>query len=412
MKPLQILVRNLSHLMTMETTKENPLGLIKDAAIFIEDNRIAWVGKNADAKYNLHPDNIIDGTGYIAMPGLVDCHTHLVFAGDRVDDFYARAKGDSYAQIMARGGGIQTTVKATRAASKEELLQLAAPRVQQIMNRGVMNIEVKSGYGLNLGDEIKILEVIQELNQKQVATLVPTFMGAHAVPPEFSSNPNAYVDMLIKEALPEVARRKLAFGCDVFIEQGAFNVEQARKIIAKAKELGLVVKIHADQLSLSGGTKLAAEMQVASASHLEHASDDDLSKLGKAGVIAELLPLSELYLGAKKVVDTSRLRSFGVKVAIGTDFNPGSSMCNDLLLAMRLAITQRKMTVEEAYLGVTHYAAQALGIQDRVGQVKPGMWADIFFFEGNSPWTLAYDWTKYPRLEKLFGLKCSPTMLS
>lgn len=410
MKP-QILVRNLSHVMTMCESEKDPLGLATDVAILIEDNCVKWMGKNADAYYNLPKENIIDATGYIAMPGLIDCHTHLVFAGDRAEDFYARTNGETYAQIMARGGGIQTTVKATRAANKEELVQLALPRIQQMMSKGVMNIEVKSGYGLNLNDEIKLLEVIQELNTRQVATLVPTFMGAHAVPVEFTGNADSYVDLLVREALPEVARRKLAMGVDVFVEQGAFSVEQGRKIIAKTKELGLVAKVHADQLTHSGGARLAAEMQVTSASHLEYTSDEDLAEMGRAGVIAEMLPLSELYLGVKKVVDVARLRSSGVKIAIGTDFNPGSAMCNDLLLAMRLAITQRKMTVEESYLGVTYHAACALGIQDRVGQIKPGMWADIFFFEAKSPWELAYDWTKYPRLDRLYGLKCSPTVL-
>jgi imidazolonepropionase len=389
-------IRNISFLMTMSGQSSNTVGLIENGAVIVDNGRIAWVGKDADCPKAAATGKAIDASGMVVMPGLVDCHTHLVFAGDRVNDFYARAKGETYAQIMARGGGIQHSVAQTRAASASELVEAALPRLRAILELGITTVEVKSGYGLNLDDEIKILEVVKELNAKQPVSLIPTFLGAHSVPMEFKGQAGAYVDYLIAKVLPEVAKRKLAAAIDVFVEQGAFCIEDARRLLESAQGLGLRCKIHADQLTHSGGTALASELKILSASHLEHASEMDLAALARSGVVAEVLPLSELYLGMTKVADLRCMCDMGVKVAIATDFNPGSSMCHDLQLAMRLAVTHRKMTVEEAYLGVTHHAACALGMEDEVGQIKVGMRADVIMLEGSSPWSFAYDWTHNP----------------
>lgn len=393
MKPdtTKIAIRRISSLLTMVPAQGSLVGLMSDAAVIVSNGRIEWVGSDKDCPQV--SGKSIDATGLVVMPGLIDCHTHLVFAGDRVGDFYARAKGDTYAQIMARGGGIQQSVSQTRKATQSELVALALPRLRAIAARGITTLEIKSGYGLTFDDELKILKAVKQLNAEQSVMLVPTFMGAHAIAPEFNGDSAAYTDFLIAQVLPEVAHDQLAAGVDVFIEKGAFTVDDARRLLLKARELGLNTKIHADQLTHSGGTRLAAELKVNSVSHLEHATDAELAALAQTGVIAEVLPLSELYLGMRDVVDARRLCDLGVKVAIGTDFNPGSAMCDDLLLAMRLSITHRKLSVEEAYLGVTHHAACALGLQNEIGQIKVGMKADLRSFKGPSPWSLAFDWT-------------------
>lgn len=385
-----LLIRNISFVLSMDV----PFKVLRDATILIESGRIVFVGPDAACPKSFA--DVVDATGCVVMPGLIDCHTHVVFAGDRVDDFYARAKGETYAQIMARGGGIAHTVKHTRSASIDDLVALAKPYLSSMLARGVTTVEAKSGYGLNLDDELKILRAIKRLNEEQPITLVPTFLGAHAVPPEFSGRSQEYVDYLIAQVLPQIAREKLATHVDVFVEAGAFSESEARELLEAARALGLGCKVHADQLSHSGGSRLAAELKVASASHLEHASDAELNAFAGAGVVAEILPLSELYLGLPKVADVRRLCDRGVRVAIATDFNPGSAMCDDLQLAMRLAITQRKMTVEEAYLGVTHFAACALGLEKEIGQIKVGMKGDLILLSTPSPWSFAADWTRNP----------------
>lgn len=389
-------IRNIPWLLTMDGNKNDQVGIIEKAAVVMDGDKISWVGEDSKCPLQVGEGIDLDGSGLVAMPGLIDCHTHLVFGGDRIEDFYERAKGTSYAEIMSKGGGIQRTVSMTRSATSGELIATALESLKRMLARGVTTIEVKSGYGLNLDDELKMLEVVRKLNELQPVTLIPTFLGAHSIPLEFENRSADYIDFLITKVLPEISKNSLADSVDVFVEQGAFSVEEGRKLLVEAKRLGFNIKVHADQLSQSGGTALAAELGCLSASHLEYTQESEFANLANAGVVAELLPLAEVYLGVEKVVNVRSLIDNNVRVAIATDYNPGSSMCDDLQLAMRLAITQRKMTVEEAMLGVTHNAAHALGKQSEIGQIKAGMKADICLFAGQSPWRLAYDWSRNP----------------
>ena len=332
-----------------------------------------------------HLQTDFDCQGCVVLPGLIDCHTHLVFAGSRAHEFEMRSRGATYAQIMHAGGGIRNTMQATRKASKQELIDLALPRLQRMLSRGVTAVEIKTGYGLSLESELKMLEVIYELSTLQPIELYPTFLGAHAIPPEYDSE--TYVEHIIRDMLPAVREQNIAKSCDIFVEQGAFSVNQARKILSKAKELGLHTRVHAEQLSRSGGALLAAELGALSASHLEYANLEDAQALAKAGVIAELLPVAQEFLGMHQLASGRMLTDAGVKVAVATDFNPGSAMCDDLLLAARLAVTRGGLSCKEALLGITSYAAQALG-KISVGDycvLSTRNWLDLF-----------YDWSVNP----------------
>ncbi|MEX0601852.1 MAG: imidazolonepropionase [Bacteroidota bacterium] len=395
---MQLLIKNLRQLVTVanggKPWKAGPamrdLGVIEDGALFIENDLITWTGPTKDFRHSLEEGaEVIDGSAFVALPGFVDSHTHLVFAGSREDEFALRAEGATYQEIAARGGGILSTVRSTRQSSKKDLKKLAARRLDAMMQHGTTTVEIKSGYGLEPDTEIRMLEAIRELSDEHYMTIVPTFLGAHAVPPEYADRGDEYVDLIIHHMLPYVAKRNLAVFCDVFCERGYFSPEQSKRILLAALELGLKPKLHADELAASGGSLLAAEIGAVSADHLEHIDPPGIRRLQEKGVVAVLLPgvsffLNHGYAPARDLIDS------GVPVAIASDFNPGSCMSFDMPLMATIACAHMNMTPEEAITALTLNGAAALGMSDRVGSLEPGKQADIILCEIPNYRYLAY----------------------
>jgi imidazolonepropionase len=389
-----LLLHNIGVLLTMNARVGDALGVIENAAIIFDGDTIQWVGKDS-ALPRAHTAEQFDCLGGVVMPGLIDCHTHLVFAGDRQDEFALRARGATYQEIMLAGGGIRHTMEATRRASQSELISLALPRLARMLSRGVTSIESKTGYGLSCDAELKTLEVMYALQKQQPIDIAATFLGAHATPPEFEGKTKAYVEHIVDDMIPLVVSQGIATACDVFVEKGAFSVDQGRRILQSALDAGLKCRVHAEQLSHFGGAKLAAELFALSASHLEYADVEDMQALAKSGVVAELLPVAQEFLGMAQNASGRALADAGVKVAVATDLNPGSAMCDDLHLAARLSVTRGGLTCEEALQGVTCHAATALG-RDDIGDIKAGMKADVCVLAAKSPWELLYDWSNNP----------------
>jgi imidazolonepropionase len=310
------------------------------------------------------------------IPGLVDCHTHLAFGGWRAEEFEQRIQGRSYLEIAQAGGGIARTVGLTRSTSEDALLSRAAGFLREMLTLGVTTVECKSGYGLDREHELKLLRVYRRLAAEQPIRLVPTLLGAHVVPPEYRDDRERYLKQLIEELIPEVGRQQLARCCDVFLEQSAFSLDEARRILLAGRAVGLAPKLHADQLTSSGGAELAAEVKALSADHLEHVSPKGIAALARSGVVAVSLPLASLYLG-QSPMPARRLIDAGVAVAVATDFNPGSAPSYHLPLALTLACTLQRMTPAEALKGATSLAARALGLSYRLGSLAPGMAADF-----------------------------------
>jgi imidazolonepropionase len=359
-------------------------GRISDAALAWDDaGRTRWIGPAAELPVEFCGAERIDAGGALVVPGLVDCHTHLAFAGWRTDEFVERCRGATYADIAARGGGIMSTVGQTREASDFGLLGRAVGFVCQIENRGVTSLECKSGYGLTLEAELKLLRVYRELRRSFAGSIVSTFLGAHTVPPEYRSDRGGYVRLVCEEMIPQVAAEQLATFCDVFVENGAFTPDEARTIFAAAKRHGLRPKLHADQLADGGGAALAAEVGAISADHLEYANDDGLRAMAAAGVVAVALPIASLYL-RQPPLDARRCLAAGVSVAVATDFNPGSAPCYDLPLAMTLACTMNRLTPCQALRGATINAAKAIGIENEVGSLEVGKRADFVLVDAES----------------------------
>lgn len=388
-----ILLRGVGVLVTCDPqVGEGPLGLVRDAAVLCRHGRIEWVGPERDAPRARDEEPLtIDVDGHVVTPGLIDCHTHLVYAGDRLDDFEARLGGDSYAAIAARGGGILSTVRATRAASDELLLDLTEGRVEQAAAHGVTTIEVKSGYGLDLHHELRQLEVVRRADRRSIADLVPTFLGAHSLPVESRRSAaarQAYVDLIVREMLPQVAERRLAAFCDVFIEEGAFTLAEGRRVLEAARNLGLGLKVHAEQLTCTGAAELAAELGATSAEHLEQISDAGIAALAEAGTVAVLLPGAAFFL-RDQMPDARRIADAGVRVAVATDLNPGTSPTNNLLLMAQMGVLGCGLTIEEALQGVTSHAAAALDLQDR-GRLAQGLVADLALWRCRDPRELLY----------------------
>jgi imidazolonepropionase len=315
------------------------------------------------------------------MPGFVDPHTHLVFAGSREDEFVKKIHGMSYLEIMKEGGGILSTVRATRKSSKKELISLAWKRLDRMLRYGTTTAEVKSGYGLDLKNEIKCLEVVKWLNKKHNLDLIPTFLGAHAIPPEFERKRRGYVDLIINKMIPEVSKRGLAEYCDVFCEKDVFSLEEAREILQTARKFGMKLKMHADELTGLGGAELAAELHATSADHLDHISDQGIKKMAEAYVIGVLLPGVPFHLMTERYAPAKKMIRAGMAVALATDFNPGSCPTESMFFIIALACRKLRMTPAQAITASTINAAHAIDMADEVGSLEPGKKADIIILD-------------------------------
>jgi imidazolonepropionase len=340
------------------------------------DGVVRWVGPERELPGEYRQAERVDAGGRLVIPGLVDCHTHLAFAGWRADEFEQRLQGRGYLEIARAGGGIMSTVWQTRAAAETDLVRRAAGFLQQMLELGVTTVECKTGYGLEFDAELKLLRVYRRLADEQPVRLVPTFLGAHVIPPEFGDNRAGYVDLLVDRMIPALVKEKLAVGCDVFVEASAFTLAEARRILRAGQESGLFAKLHADQLSSGGGAELAAELGARSADHLEHISEAGIRAMAAKNVVAVSLPLASLYLG-QPPLPARRLIEAGVAVAVATDFNPGSAPSFHLPLALTLACTLQHMTPAEALKGATIYAARAVGLEAEVGSLEVGKHADV-----------------------------------
>ena len=375
------LLTNIGELATCRADGgQGDVHLIPRAALAWEGERITWLGPQDQLPSTYAGLERVDAHGKLMVPGLVDCHTHLAFGGWRADEFEQRLLGKPYLEIAKEGGGIARTVRQTRASSESELYEKALKHLQEMTCLGVSTVECKSGYGLDLETELKLLRVYRQLAKTQPNRIVSTFLGAHVVPPEYKSKRADYVKLLTHDMIPAVAAEKLARFCDAFVEDSAFSVEEARTILEAGKAHGLRPKLHADQLSDGDGARLAAELGAISADHLEHVSDDGIAALAQAGVVAVSLPLATLYLNQPSM-PAGKLMQAGVPVAVATDFNPGSAPSYHLPLAMSLACAMQRMTPAQALKGATIYAAKAIGMEADVGSLEVGKYADFLIVD-------------------------------
>lgn len=400
-----IWIKHAAQLATLASDVKGPrskeamseLGLIEDGSLWIEDGVIQGVGttKELEARYadKLHKTEIVDATNHLVTPGLVDPHTHVVYGGSREREFEMRLEGATYMDIMNAGGGIHATTRMTREATEEELIEQTTRRLDSFLAHGVTTVEGKSGYGMDLETELKQLRVMKKLQNQHPIDLVPTFMGAHAVPPEYKGREDEFVDHLINDMLPVVAKEKLAEFNDVFCEKGVYTPEQSERILEAGKRLGLIPKIHADEIVPYGGAELAAKVGAISAEHLLKASDEGIKAMAKSGTIACLLPATALYLretaaAGRKMIDE------GVAVAISTDCNPGSSPTTSMPLVMNLACILMRLTPAEALTAATYNAAHAINRQEQVGSLEIGKQADFVLWNVKN----------YQELQYLFGV--------
>jgi imidazolonepropionase len=352
------------------------LHAIPDAAVAWEGPTVAWTGPSTELPERFRSDRTVDAGGRLVVPGLVDCHTHLAFAGWRADEFARRLQGATYQEIARAGGGIMSTVRATRAATFEQLVARCEAHLREMAALGVTTVEAKSGYGLDVDTEVRILEVYRALEERQPVTVVPTYLGAHVVPPEFQQRRGEYVESMCTRVIPEVARRGLARFCDAFLEDTAFGAAEALQYFAAGAHHGLRPKLHADQLTDGHGANLAADVGAMSADHLERVSDRGIQRLAEAGVVAVSLPIATLYL-QQPPMPARRLIEAGVPVAVATDFNPGTAPSCHLPFAMTLACTLQRMTPAEVLKGATIVAARAIGEEREAGSIEVGKQADL-----------------------------------
>jgi imidazolonepropionase len=372
------------------------LDVIEDAGVFVRDGIINRVGSRREVE-SLVDDNsdVVDAGGRILLPGFVDAHSHPVFAGTRVDEFEERVGGATYQEIAARGGGIQSTVNRTREATLDELVTAARRYAQWFLRTGTTTVEAKSGYGLSLDDELKILRAIRRLGSETLLRYVPTFLGAHSVPPEYQTRRDDYVRLLIEEMLPRVAEEKLAEFCDVFCEKKVFSTDESRKILSAARCHGLGLRMHADQLTLSGGAKLAAELGTITADHLEHTDEEGIRALVAAGVQPVLLPGSVYSLGSSHYPAARAMIEAGLAVVLATDFNPGSSPTPAMPMILSLASTHMKMSAQEAISACTINAAYSLNRGVELGSIEEGKIADL----------VIHDCDDYREISYFFGIE-------
>ena len=368
-------------------------GLVGDGAIGIENGRIAWAGPASEirSKSGIDVQDTIDLGGALVTPAFIDCHTHLVYGGNRAGEFAARLNGKSYEEIARAGGGIRSTVTATRAASEDELLESALPRLDAMIAEGVATVEIKSGYGLDCENELKMLRVARRLERERPVSVKTTLLAAHAVPPEFDGKTDDYVTLICSEILPAAKAENLADAVDGFCETIGFTTAQIEKVFTCATELGLPVKVHAEQLTNQGGARLAAKFNALSADHLEYLSTDDAKTMADKNVVAVMLPGAFYFLRDTQLPPIKALREAGVKMAVATDCNPGSSPLTSPLLAMNMACTLFFMTPEEALAGTTINAAMALGISAETGSISVGKRADLAIWDVDDPSELSYN---------------------
>jgi imidazolonepropionase len=367
------------------------LGLVEDGVIAVEDGRILYAGSEAGLPFPIeNAGEIIDCGGRWITPGLIDCHTHLVHAGDRANEFEMRLAGATYEEVARAGGGIVSSVRALREASEDELVSQTLPRLDALMAEGVTTVEVKSGYGLDLENEAKTLRAARRLGDERDIAVRTTFLGAHALPPEFKDDQTGYIAKVAGEMLPAIAAEGLADAVDGFCEGIAFSTDEMRRVFDAAKAHGLPVKLHADQLSNLHGAALAAEYGALSADHLEYTDEAGAQAMAKSGTVAVILPGAFYFIRETKKPPIDLFRKAGVAMAIATDSNPGTSPLTSLLLTMNMAATLFGMTVTECIAGVTREAARALGLVDEVGTLEPGKWADFAIWNIERPAELVY----------------------
>lgn len=397
-RDLDLALLNITQLLTVPShgkrLKRGPemsdLGVIGNGAVIVEGDTIAWCGKMEDLSMaRVREASVLDCLGRVVMPGFVDSHTHLVFAGSREEEFAMRSRGATYQQIAERGGGIVNTMGQVRSASKKDLKKNARRWLHRLLQHGTTTVEIKSGYGLDMDSEIRMLEAINELNAEEVISIVATFLGAHALPPEFGNSRTDYVREVVERMIPYIGSKRLAAFCDVFCEKGYFTTAESRLILNQGKHFNMAPKIHAEELNPTGGAELAVAVGAASADHLEHVSDAGIAALADSETVAVLLPgvsffLSNPYAPARKLIDA------GAAVALASDFNPGSCMSFNMPLMMTIACTQMKMSPEEAITAATLNGAAALRISGQVGSIEPGKKADLCVL--NVP---NYSWIPY-----------------
>lgn len=377
MNPFDLLITGASQVLTCtgEGTAEQKLGALARASVGVRDGKVAWLGEAPPVRGELE----LDARGGFVGPGFVDCHTHVVFAGDRSGEFEQRCQGQTYLEIAAAGGGIARTVAATRAASERELIDLALPRLERLLRHGVTTAEVKSGYGLDLESELRLLRVVRQLAERTPITLVGTLLALHAVPSEFKADRAGWVKQVIEELIPRVAQEGLARFNDAFVEQSAFTHDEARAVLEAGKALGLRPRLHVDQLTANGGAQLAASLGAVTADHLEQISPEGIAALAAAGTVAVLAPTSTLFARARPFAPGRALVDAGVRVALCTNCNPGSSHSENVFLSLGLACVENGLTPAEAYLGFTRHGADALAAPG-LGRLVVGGPADLVVF--------------------------------
>ncbi len=393
----KLLIVNISQLVTLAGPARPRVGAelrelaaIENGAILISDGRIVTVGTEPKMEHHAREAQVIDAGGRLVAPGFVDAHTHLVFAGNRADEFEKRCAGITYQEISAQGGGIRSTVRKTRAATEDQLLATASRHAQWFLQGGTTTIEAKSGYGLTVEDELKILRVIRQIGQATRLRTVPTFLGAHEIPEEYSGRADDYVQLVIEEMLPRVAAEKLAEFCDIFCEAKVFNLNQARRVFTAAKQHNLGLRMHADQFTTFGASDLAAELGAKTCDHLEQTPPQSMAALKQAGVQPVLLPGSVYAIGAQKYPAARTMIEAGLAVVLATDFNPGSSPTTSMRTIMSLACTQMKMTPAEALTAATLNAAYSLNRGDEIGSLEPGKFADFAIHDAEDYRELSY----------------------
>ncbi|MGL5600686.1 MAG: imidazolonepropionase [Silvania sp.] len=397
--PDDVIWRNL-RLATLDPSHGTPYGLLENRALIVRGETILAIVPEPDLTADL--PRAIDLEGRLVTPGLIDCHTHLVFGGDRAAEWEQRLKGVSYQTISAQGGGINATVSATRDSTADQLEQLAQRRLERLMREGVTTVEIKSGYGLNDEAEEKMLRVAQRLAQTNPVEISPTLLAAHAVPREYRNDPDAYVDHVCQHMLPALWEKRLFEAVDVFCENVGFTLAQSERVFQAAQALGIPIKGHVEQLSNLGGTALVSRYRGLSADHIEYLDDAGVAAMAHSGTVAVLLPGAFYFLQERQRPPVDRLRQQGVPMAVATDYNPGTSPFASLHLAMNMACVQFGLTPEEAWAGVTRHAAKALGRGETHGQLKAGFVADLAVWDARSPVEMVYEPGRNPLYQRVF----------